>query len=97
MSAPMLSNGVAQNMSQQPAQQRQPVDLQQMILVCPNYSIITLVNLISHKRANFLRKNPLEQKNPGELESLMKYISIISAQRQSSPPPSQQPLLTSFL
>jgi ATP-dependent helicase STH1/SNF2 len=64
MSAPMLSNGVAQNMSQQPAQHRQPVDLQQMILVCPNYSIISLVNLISHKRANFLRKNPLEQKNP---------------------------------
>ncbi|KAG7090792.1 hypothetical protein E1B28_009876 [Marasmius oreades] len=29
------------------------------------------------QRANFLRKNPTEQKNPNELETLMKYISAM--------------------
>ncbi|KAF8971597.1 SNF2 family N-terminal domain-containing protein [Flammula alnicola] len=66
MSAPLLGNGVAPNVGQQPAQQRQPLpDLQQMIM-----------------RANFLRKNPLEQKSPNELDNLLKYISLVNAQRQ---------------
>ncbi|KAF7437300.1 hypothetical protein PC9H_004139 [Pleurotus ostreatus] len=33
-------------------------------------------------RANFLRKNPTEQKNPNELENLMKYIQALSQSRQ---------------
>jgi hypothetical protein len=31
------------------------------------------------QRANFLRKNPQEQKNPNELENLMKYIHALTS------------------
>ncbi|KAF7340173.1 Chromatin structure-remodeling complex subunit snf21 [Mycena venus] len=41
-------------------------------------------------RASFLRKNPQEQKNPGELDGLMKYIQHLSSQGQQQ----QQPPLT---
>ncbi|KAK7064785.1 chromatin structure-remodeling complex subunit snf21 [Favolaschia claudopus] len=42
-------------------------------------------------RAKFLRQNPHEQKNPGELDGLMKYIQILSSQgrlpgQQQQPP-----------
>ncbi|KAJ3514926.1 hypothetical protein NLJ89_g2080 [Agrocybe chaxingu] len=33
-------------------------------------------------RANFLRKNPTEQKSPNELENLLKYIHLINVQMQ---------------
>jgi ATP-dependent helicase STH1/SNF2 len=32
------------------------------------------------QRVNFLRKNPLEQKSPGELDGLIKYIQLLSSQ-----------------
>ncbi|KAF8213753.1 SNF2 family N-terminal domain-containing protein [Mycena galopus ATCC 62051] len=43
-------------------------------------------------RANFLRKNPQEQKNPAELESLMKYIQHLSSRGQLPGQQQQQPL-----
>lgn len=33
--------------------------------------------LISYQRASFLRKNPTEQKNPHELEQIMKYLTAV--------------------
>jgi hypothetical protein len=32
------------------------------------------------QRANFLRNNPQEKKTPGELESLIKHIQLLSSQ-----------------
>ncbi|KAF7367428.1 Chromatin structure-remodeling complex subunit snf21 [Mycena sanguinolenta] len=43
-------------------------------------------------RANFLRKNPHEQKNPGELETLIKYIQHLSSQGRLPGQQPQQPL-----
>jgi len=34
------------------------------------------------QRANFLRKNPMEQKNPTELENLLGYIQMFTSQQQ---------------
>ncbi|KAJ7356681.1 SNF2-family ATP dependent chromatin remodeling factor snf21 [Mycena albidolilacea] len=42
-------------------------------------------------RANFLRKNPHEQKTPGEFESLIKYIHVLNSQGRI-PGQQQQPL-----
>ncbi|KAJ6573921.1 SNF2-family ATP dependent chromatin remodeling factor snf21 [Mycena vulgaris] len=42
-------------------------------------------------RANFLRKNPLEQKSPGELDDLIKYIQAMSQNRMLGQQ-QQQPL-----
>ncbi|KAJ7171766.1 SNF2-family ATP dependent chromatin remodeling factor snf21 [Mycena crocata] len=42
-------------------------------------------------RVNFLRKNPLEQKNPGELETLMKFLQSVSQGRMQGQQ-QQQPL-----
>ncbi|KAF8168355.1 SNF2-family ATP dependent chromatin remodeling factor snf21 [Crassisporium funariophilum] len=71
----MLGNGMAPNMAQQPVQQRQT-------------AMPDLQQLIM--RANFLRKNPQEQKTPNELENVMKYIQLLSAQRRGQIPPSNQ-------
>ncbi|KAJ6498002.1 SNF2-family ATP dependent chromatin remodeling factor snf21 [Mycena vitilis] len=42
-------------------------------------------------RVNFLRKNPTEQKNPGELDNLIRYVQHLS-QGGRIPGPQQQPL-----
>ncbi|KAG6902971.1 hypothetical protein C0995_008544 [Termitomyces sp. Mi166 len=63
MSAPMLSNTGPQNGPQQQA----PLRPQSM----PDIQQVIF-------RANFLKKNPHEQKNPGELEQLLKYIHAVS-------------------
>ncbi|KAF9457457.1 SNF2 family N-terminal domain-containing protein, partial [Collybia nuda] len=77
MSAPILANGIHQNIQLQQGQQRNgPPDLQQLIF-----------------RANFLRENPHEQKNPTELDQLLKYIRMVGqsrAQGQASNIPQQQ-------
>ncbi|PPQ90452.1 hypothetical protein CVT25_014970 [Psilocybe cyanescens] len=70
MSAPLLGNGmVAPNIAQQQQQQqlRQPT--------------VDLQQMIM--RVNFLRKNPSEQKNPNELDNLLKYINVLSSQRRN--------------
>ncbi|KAK0456862.1 SNF2-family ATP dependent chromatin remodeling factor snf21 [Armillaria borealis] len=74
MSAPMLANGLPQNIPphhglRQPAMQ----ELQQLIL-----------------RVNFLRKNPTEQKSPNELENLVKYIQNVSNQTRNHAQAAQQ-------
>ncbi|KAF9042067.1 SNF2-family ATP dependent chromatin remodeling factor snf21 [Panaeolus papilionaceus] len=63
MSAPVLGNGIHQNAAQQPAQRIQP-------------HMPDLQQMIN--RFNFLRKNPTEQKQPGELEQLQKYIQLLN-------------------
>ncbi|KAK0208011.1 SNF2-family ATP dependent chromatin remodeling factor snf21 [Desarmillaria ectypa] len=74
MSAPMLANGLPQNIPphhglRQPGMQ----ELQQLIL-----------------RVNFLRKNPNEQKTPNELENLVKYIQSVSNQTRNHAQAAQQ-------
>lgn len=76
----MMANPALQNISQQPGQSRsQPVPDLQQLIF----------------RANFLRKNPHEQKSPNELDQLMKYIHAVSqiqGRSQIQPPnPSQPP------
>ncbi|KAF5377272.1 hypothetical protein D9615_006425 [Tricholomella constricta] len=92
MSVPMLGNSLPQNMSQQRAQHGPQ-------------SMSDIQQLIL--RANFLRKNPHEQKSPTELEQLMKYIHAVGQvqgrgqssnpaqqQQQQQPQPFQQPPMT---
>ncbi|GLB36607.1 putative snf2-ATP coupling, chromatin remodelling complex [Lyophyllum shimeji] len=86
MSAPMLATPASHNMPQQHGQPRpQPIPDLQQLIT----------------RANFLRKNPHEQKNPAELEQLMKYIHAvgqIQGRSQGQPNPlsqqQQQPPMT---
>ncbi|KAJ2914877.1 hypothetical protein MD484_g5545, partial [Candolleomyces efflorescens] len=80
MSAPMLGNGIVQQPMGQPTlqQQQRATDVQLQQMMA---------------RANFLRQNPTEQKMPGELENLVKYITTLSQMRQNGQNPArlQQP------
>ncbi|KAF6765924.1 SNF2-family ATP dependent chromatin remodeling factor snf21 [Ephemerocybe angulata] len=65
MSAQILGNGIVQQAMNQPTQHHQLQQVQQQR--GPD-----LQQLMA--RANYLRQNPHEQKNPGELDQMMKYI-----------------------
>lgn len=53
-------------------------DIQQLMAVSPaNGPFFASDLLVSFQRASFLRKNPTEQKNPHELENLMKYLTAV--------------------
>ncbi|KAF9524663.1 SNF2-family ATP dependent chromatin remodeling factor snf21 [Crepidotus variabilis] len=71
MSAQMLGSGIQQiQMAQQPSQQQQQQQRQHNEL----QQVIM--------RVNFLRSNPKDQRDPNELERLMKYIQQVSQQRR---------------
>ncbi|RDB29065.1 Chromatin structure-remodeling complex subunit snf21 [Hypsizygus marmoreus] len=79
----MLAASMHQNIQQQQQQPRQP-------------QLPDIQQLIA--RANFLRKNPHEQRNPNELADLLKYINAVGQSRIQAQPSnlSQQPPQSQF-